>query len=79
MERCEKKKNNKKKNKKKKKTMHYQPLLYISNGKKMTMLKNTVNLSKIIFHHYNSSCTSSICMEHVCKVLKRNTESPRRT
>ena len=30
-------------------SMHYQPLLYISNGQEMAMLKNDVNLSKIIF------------------------------
>ena len=29
--------------------MNYQPLLYISNGQKMAMLKNAVNLSKIYF------------------------------
>ena len=29
--------------------MNCQPLLYISNGQKMAMLKNAVNLSKIIF------------------------------
>ena len=29
--------------------MHYQPLLYISNGQKMAMLKNAVNLSEINF------------------------------
>ena len=46
----------------------------------MAMLKNAVNLSKIIFFHNDKcSCTSSICVEHVCKVLKRNTESPRRS
>ena len=32
-----------------------------------------------LFQYYNYSCTSSICVEHVCKVLKRNTESPRRS
>ena len=41
--------------------MNYQPLLYISNGQKMAMLKNAVNLSKIIV-----SALSSICVEHVC-------------
>ena len=29
--------------------MHYQQLLFISNGQKMAMLKIAVNLSKIIF------------------------------
>ena len=29
--------------------MNYQPVLYISNGQEMAMLKNAVNLSKIIF------------------------------
>ena len=42
-------------------------------------VKNAVNLSEINFQYYNSSCTSSICVEHVCKVLKRNTESPCRS
>ena len=30
-------------------SMHYQPLLYISNGQEMAMLKNDVNLSNITF------------------------------
>ena len=30
-------------------TMHYQPLLYISNGQKMTMLKNAVKFVKNYF------------------------------
>ena len=57
----------------------YGLLLYISNGQEMAMLKNDVNLSKSLLQYYKYSCTSSKGVEHVCKVLKRNTESPRRS
>ena len=30
-------------------SMHFQPLLYVSNSRKMAKLKNAVNLSKTIF------------------------------
>ena len=56
-------------------SMHYLSLFTMGGCRKMATLKTLSVCQKIFFQHQSSSCTSSVCLKHICKVLKRSNES----
>ena len=62
-------------------SMHYQPLhvFTMSSCRDMAKLKTLSVCQKIFFQHQTSSCISSICLQHIYKVLKRSSEISKRS